>query len=117
MVTLFRDYLTAILLGRSGEHTAELHSPPHLLFPPFFFNDTATTEIYTLSLHDALPISCGSRRISRWRTEERRDRVVHQARRALQQDRSQVISRHGTGRCLVADGHRLERLPDCDPVG
>src|SRR5258707_2759141 len=26
----------------------------------FFFNDTATTEIYTLSLHDALPISEGS---------------------------------------------------------
>src|SRR2546421_9296705 len=25
----------------------------------FFFNDTATTEIYTLSLHDALPISSG----------------------------------------------------------
>src|SRR2546427_12850968 len=28
---------------------------PCLFF--FFFNDTATTEIYTLSLHDALPIS------------------------------------------------------------
>ena len=28
------------------------------LFFFFFFNDTATTEIYTLSLHDALPISC-----------------------------------------------------------
>src|SRR2546422_10073830 len=27
----------------------------------FFFNDTATTEIYTLSLHDALPISLGQR--------------------------------------------------------
>src|SRR3990167_7122692 len=26
--------------------------------PSFFFNDTATTEIYTLSLHDALPIWC-----------------------------------------------------------
>src|SRR2546429_7212072 len=26
----------------------------------FFFNDTATTEIYTLSLHDALPIWSGS---------------------------------------------------------
>src|SRR3712207_6921444 len=26
----------------------------------FFFNDTATTEIYTLSLHDALPISKGN---------------------------------------------------------
>src|SRR2546429_8410562 len=28
-----------------------------LYFSFFFFNDTATTEIYTLSLHDALPIS------------------------------------------------------------
>src|SRR2546427_4108251 len=27
------------------------------IFSFFFFNDTATTEIYTLSLHDALPIS------------------------------------------------------------
>src|SRR5207245_8994286 len=27
-----------------------------LAFSSFFFNDTATTEIYTLSLHDALPI-------------------------------------------------------------
>src|SRR2546422_11405007 len=41
----------------------------------FFFNDTATTEIYTLSLHDALPISlskgrtirgCGRGRPPRW---------------------------------------------------
>src|SRR5437667_7740433 len=33
----------------------------------FFFNDTATTEIYTLSLHDALPISraAGKRRVVR----------------------------------------------------
>src|SRR2546430_9756310 len=31
------------------------HGP--LIFFFFFFNDTATTEIYTLSLHDALPIS------------------------------------------------------------
>ena len=27
----------------------------------FFFNDTATTEIYTLSLHDALPISAAKK--------------------------------------------------------
>src|ERR1039457_1093918 len=42
-----------------------LHSAPQPTIPPrqsnafrpsFFFNDTATTEIYTLSLHDALPI-------------------------------------------------------------
>src|SRR2546430_2629993 len=31
------------------------------IFEFFFFNDTATTEIYTLSLHDALPIFAGSR--------------------------------------------------------
>src|SRR5256885_9761549 len=35
----------------------------------FFFNDTATTEIYTLSLHDALPISVGLEEI-RPRSEE-----------------------------------------------
>src|SRR5437899_9280439 len=33
-----------------------LHLRPALSF--FFFNHTATTEIYTLSLHDALPIYC-----------------------------------------------------------
>src|SRR3712207_6980923 len=33
----------------------------YLVLTFFFFNDTATTEIYTLSLHDALPISVGLR--------------------------------------------------------
>ena len=33
---------------KKGRKVGELYS--------FFFNDTATTEIYTLSLHDALPI-------------------------------------------------------------
>src|SRR2546430_11408749 len=36
----------------------------HYLIFFFFFNDTATTEIYTLSLHDALPISRPERRAS-----------------------------------------------------
>src|SRR2546429_6176014 len=37
-------------------------SPTNGLHAPvfFFFNDTATTEIYTLSLHDALPISAAA---------------------------------------------------------
>src|SRR2546427_13227760 len=35
----------------------------HLIFFFFFFNDTATTEIYTLSLHDALPISLDRQRV------------------------------------------------------
>src|ERR1022692_491684 len=34
--------------------TGDTRSPTFFFF--FFFNDTATTEIYTLSLHDALPI-------------------------------------------------------------
>src|SRR2546422_7734704 len=40
-----------------------------VIFVLFFFNDTATTEIYTLSLHDALPIS---RRATRRRSRSRR---------------------------------------------
>src|SRR5690348_18382200 len=36
----------------------------------FFFNDTATTEIYTLSLHDALPISELVNWVQRWEPQE-----------------------------------------------
>src|SRR5689334_25140408 len=36
----------------------------------FFFNDTASTEIYTLSLHDALPISsCANGPLEKWGTQ------------------------------------------------
>src|SRR5437588_9090262 len=38
-------------------HCAFIARPSTFFFLFFFFNDTATTEIYTLSLHDALPIS------------------------------------------------------------
>src|SRR2546422_9305082 len=38
-------------------HTFALDHVPLVFCVFFFFNDTATTEIYTLSLHDALPIS------------------------------------------------------------
>src|SRR3712207_9423376 len=44
----------------SSRFTATCIVPSFILF--FFFNDTATTEIYTLSLHDALPISAYLRR-------------------------------------------------------
>src|SRR5215207_1797107 len=54
-----------------------MHLVPVAIF--FFFNDTATTEIYTLSLHDALPISsgapgCGPCRRRRRRLSNRRSR-------------------------------------------
>ena len=53
-------------LRRSEEHTSELQSQHLISYAVFclkkiFFNDTATTEIYTLSLHDALPISASGR--------------------------------------------------------
>src|SRR5712664_5018100 len=47
----------------------------------FFFNDTATTEIYTLSLHDALPISsfcsCSPWCMSRWPSCRRKRSEEH----------------------------------------
>src|SRR5215813_14566237 len=43
----------------------------------FFFNDTATTEIYTLSLHDALPISSPATRLSRGRAHPRSGLARH----------------------------------------
>src|SRR3712207_7711975 len=53
----------------------------------FFFNDTATTEIYTLSLHDALPISepaasSTCRRRSTGSAARRRSATAHTARAA-----------------------------------
>src|SRR6516165_7894031 len=45
-----------LMLSRGGRLTFRTcHRPLHRS-PLFFFKDTATTEIYTLSLHDALPI-------------------------------------------------------------
>src|SRR3712207_9397435 len=50
----------------------------HVCF--FFFNDTATTEIYTLSLHDALPICRRPGRTGRGRRRRSRPLRPRQAR-------------------------------------
>src|SRR2546428_9697347 len=88
----------------------------------FFFNDTATTEIYTLSLHDALPISD----LGRQRRQQRhRARVADRVRgRRLLLDCSQRVI--GDGQAIAAplagDHHadagrplrlreRLQRIP------
>src|SRR2546422_6624634 len=56
----------------------------------FFFNDTATTEIYTLSLHDALPIypapRCG------WRAASRRHHPPPRLRPGLAPQRSPRVA-------------------------
>src|SRR3712207_8869836 len=52
-----------------------------------FFNDTATTEIYTLSLHDALPISARNQlqqRLQHEREVDQRERPVGRARPLLE---------------------------------
>src|ERR1051326_7308624 len=48
--------LSPAIENRSEEHTSELLSHSFISYSLFFFNDTATPQIYTLSLHDALPI-------------------------------------------------------------
>src|ERR1041385_9383198 len=58
--------------------------------PLFFFNDTATTEIYTLSLHDALPIC--------WRSEQGGSSMVlrcSKPARSIDRKSTRLNSSHG----------------------
>src|SRR2546430_5597687 len=64
---------------------------PLTRFAFFFFNDTATTEIYTLSLHDALPICISASRCltaggrtTRWRSWARSRSEEHTSELQLQ---------------------------------
>src|SRR6185437_1847394 len=74
---------------------AELQELRQMIVAFFFFNDPATTEIYTLSLHDALPISAESS----W------EAVVEQARA------------HGVGRIALADEHAARQAARAWPEG
>src|SRR5687768_18573085 len=64
----------------------------HCLFF-FFFNDTATTEIYTLSLHDALPIC--RRELDAHRRDSRLGRVRAPAAGARDRKSTRLNSSHG----------------------
>src|SRR2546422_11776342 len=84
--TLIRIVVIVLLLALLG-------------FSFFFFNDTATTEIYTLSLHDALPISAlrrgsraGPRRAGRRLHARRKTRVSSPA---LDRKSTRLNSSHG----------------------
>src|SRR5256886_12987609 len=57
----------------------------------FFFNDTATTEIYTLSLHDALPISSTVARISDSFPVERQNAIRQELAMALAAVLTQIL--------------------------
>src|SRR5207302_9087715 len=83
-------------------YTLSYSFSPHsysLFFFFFFFNDTATTEIYTLSLHDALPICGGAdrRRVpartgdGRLHRRARRDRDAHGHRAARSEEHTSEL--------------------------
>src|SRR5699024_12687458 len=75
---------------------------PFLLFFLFLFNDTPPTEIYTLSLHDALPIYAGS-------DLERGGPDRRTRRRAFGERCRESTRRHGGGQApRPAPSHRLQ---------
>src|SRR2546430_9655481 len=80
----------------------------------FFFNDTATTEIYTLSLHDALPIFDGRPGRSdegHLERDRRRDAVVRTPARAREGlDRRGPDRDLGGRRRVVRDRHEADEL-------
>src|SRR5204863_8292950 len=87
----------ALLLRRPLKRCVAPCSPALPRYSFFFFNAAATTEIYTLSLHDALPIftrvSTRGRRRCRWRrppVAARRSRVAAADRKSTRLNSSHV---------------------------
>src|SRR5256884_2521112 len=77
----------------------------------FFFNDTATTEIYTLSLHDALPIS--STVLLRRPTHEAPEKVAERAVAFLEVEECPGVADRGIHFLAIADDPRiLQELRD-----
>src|SRR2546429_3565552 len=93
----------------------------------FFFNDTATTEIYTLSLHDALPISVGKpgeenahshERKGGWKAEHDADADQREHQERSEEHTSELQSRlHLVCRLLLEKKNTGYALPDmADPA-
>ena len=78
-----------------------------LLFSGFFFNDTATTEIYTLPLHDALPISQPS-----WEDMVVTGRAKSAIRRSLREEHKAAHIRLGAEIARVALGNIGKKATD-----
>src|SRR2546429_6667988 len=83
----------------------------------FFFNDTATTEIYTLSLHDALPISAGGQvsaaahGVSAGRAPSAAERRAETSRGRSEEHTSELQSRlHLVCRLLLEKKNRVTLL-------
>src|SRR5690554_6336753 len=85
-------------------------SPPSLYFS-FFFNDTATTEIYTLSLHDALPISDADRPAQQRTIDNAVVRLIDHDLALEQVYRTHKLGHHAIRRALIHI-HRRPHLGD-----
>src|SRR5256885_15748909 len=86
-----------------------LHTASQLFLFFFFFNDTATTEIYTLSLHDALPISCGAHAAQRHAGHAARHGIA----RAERGDRGDALIKRSEHR---SEEHTSELQSPCNLV-
>src|SRR5690348_13507800 len=86
-----------------NRHSPRRRSHPSLSLYLFFFNDTATPEIYTLSLHDALPI---------WRL-----RVQHPSRLPLRVARPPLrrLAALQRGLCIAQQDRKSTRLNSSHP--
>src|SRR6266496_1681147 len=76
----------------------------------FFFNDTAPTEIYTLSLHDALPISRSSRRAAERSRHAHRGHGARHIGRSEEHTSELQSRRDLVCRLLLAKKNNLARL-------
>src|SRR5438034_7543081 len=80
-----------------------------ILLSFFFFNDTATTEIYTLSLHDALPICSGP--------QMECDPVARRAERPIEAEIQRgALCRRGAERLVRSEEHTSELQSHSDLV-
>src|SRR6185437_16321548 len=83
----------------------------------FFFNDTATTEIYTLSLHDALPISLLRARAEHTMHAPVLPRPTDEAMVAGTQYRGAASRRHARGILRRVHFRNAEHAGRCDMAG
>src|SRR2546430_6176797 len=80
----------------------------------FFFNDTATTEIYTLSLHDALPISLAALEWTAAVGILSEDDLIHAARLGADAAAAHAECKDGDQRVYIYFGPRMD-APPADP--
>src|SRR5260221_3339682 len=90
-------------------------SCPILLYCFFFFNDTATTEIYTLSLHDALPISVHGLCAEAHRQQGRPARAAQRCMGLRSEEHTSELQSHSDLVCRLLLEKKKERSPQAAP--